>query len=84
MTTAGTDAWSRFWASRPHIRVGDPCFHCGTPMTPASRPFWTARPAGHRIHGSHGLCRLCYTRLRAGRLEGLDLDSLTSQTSKDS
>ena len=45
------------------VRVGDPCFLCGTPMVPASRT-WPAAlvPDGYRIHGSHGLCRSCYQR----------------------
>ena len=51
------------WLHEAHVRVGDPCFLCGTPMVPASRT-WPAAlvPAGYRIHGSHGLCRSCYNR----------------------
>lgn len=49
------------WQREPHVRVGDPCYLCGTPMVPASRT-WPAAviPPGHRIHGSYGLCRRCY------------------------
>lgn len=51
------------WSREPHICVGDPCYHCGTPMVPASRTWPAAMvPAGHRRHGSHGLCDLCYSR----------------------
>lgn len=51
------------WRHEAHVRVGDPCFLCGIPMVPASRT-WPAAliPEGHRIHGSHGLCRSCYNR----------------------
>jgi len=49
------------WAHEPHVRVGDPCYACGTPMVPASRhwPTW-AVPPGYRRHGSLGLCQRCY------------------------
>jgi hypothetical protein len=77
----GNDAWSRFWAQRPHIRVGDPCFHCAVPMYPASRRFACGGPAGHRMHGSHGLCQTCYRQMRRGALEGFDADELSTQDS---
>ena len=48
------------WATEPHIRFGDPCFACGTPMTPASRR-WSkfTIPDGYRKHGGNALCSSC-------------------------
>ena len=53
------------WATEPHIRVGDPCHDCGTPMVPASRR-WSAFtiPPGHRKHDGNALCRSCASRRR--------------------
>lgn len=51
------------WDHEPHVRRGDPCYHCGTEMVPASRtnPARLLAP-GLRRHGSHGLCTRCYRR----------------------
>lgn len=50
------------WRTEPHVRMGDPCFLCGIPMTPGSREYEGGHlvPEGHRMHGGHGLCRRCY------------------------
>lgn len=51
------------WAHEPHIHPGDPCYHCGITMVPASRTYPTGLlAAGTRRHGSHGLCSRCYAR----------------------
>lgn len=55
-----TDWRGTRWASEPHIRFGDPCFACGTPMTPASRR-WSkfTIPDGYRKHAGNALCSSC-------------------------
>lgn len=55
------------WKTRPHIRLGDPCYRCGIPLTPASR--WYCKitiPAGYRKHAGLGLCGPCAKAYRRG------------------
>ena len=68
-TTTGGQ-WGQYWATRPHIRFGDPCYACGIPLTPASACWtsWTI-PEGMRRHGGHGLCSLCRNRVSYGSLK---------------
>lgn len=55
------------WRHEPHIRLGDPCFHCGIPLTPASRWYCALTiPAGFRKHAGLGLCGVCAKAYRAG------------------
>jgi hypothetical protein len=66
MNTLDADAWAGTrWATEPHIRFGDPCYDCATPMTPASR-WWSALtiPEGMRKHAGDGLCSSCANRRR--------------------
>lgn len=58
--------WTRTrWAHEPHIRVGDPCHDCGTPLVPASRRWWSwTIPPGHSKHAGLGLCGSCAGRRR--------------------
>lgn len=71
MATATDVDWrGTRWAREPHIRFGDPCFDCGTPMTPASRR-WSAFtiPKGYRKHAGNALCGSCRNK-RARLLAG--------------
>lgn len=63
------DQWTRYWATRPHIRFGDPCYGCSVAPAPASRRWssWTL-PPGVRKHAGLGLCGACAGRLRRGLL----------------
>lgn len=64
----------RDWSREPHIRLGDPCYDCGRPMTPASRT-WSRYtvPPGYRKHAGHGLCSPCLHRRRDTGTLDLDL-----------
>lgn len=66
-SAAGDTRWAGTrWAHTPHVRFGDPCFGCGTPMTPASREWCAATmPEGYRLHAGHGCCSTCVKKYRA-------------------
>lgn len=69
----GDDWAGTRWAREPHIRVGDPCFNCGTPLVPASRRWFAwSIPPGYRKHAGLGLCGSCAHKFRAAGLNHAD------------